>query len=90
MFGYLNQDFYVKIRTGFSSRDKRLFEINGVEIRESTVMTFWLYTGIRMLKLGKMHWQTGEMLMGPRGLRHSEFATFNRLVLTNTFGPQKS
>ena len=32
IFSYLMLDFYVKIRIGFSLRDKRLFEITEVEI----------------------------------------------------------
>ena len=39
-----------------------------------------------MLKLGRMHRQTGEKL---RGLRLLEFATLNNLVLTNTLGHYK-
>ena len=50
-----------------------------------------------MLKLGRMHRQTGGKVCGPycnvetneRGLSLLEFATFNNLVLTNTLGPHK-
>ena len=48
-----------------------------------------------MLKLGKMHRQTGERFVDPSamtneiGLRLLEFATFNNVVLTNTLGPHK-
>ena len=58
--------------------------------------TFWLYKGVAMLKLGRMHRQTGEKFVEfctvetkERGLRLLEFATFNNLVLTNTLGPHK-
>ena len=57
MFGYLNQDFYVKIRTGFSSRDKRLFEINGVEItRVDCIYTYF--------SLQVWGWSGGAMVLG--------------------------
>ena len=40
---YLLLDFHAKTRTRFSLRDKRLFEINEVEKRESTAVFFFLY-----------------------------------------------
>ena len=46
-----------------------------------------------MLKLGRMHRQTGERFVAcetnETGLSLLEFATFNNLVLTNTLGPHK-
>ena len=52
-----------------------------------------------MLKLGRMHRQTGERSVDPtamsrqmtneKGLRLLEFATFNSLLLTNTLNPHK-
>ena len=56
-----------------------------------------LYKGIGMLKLERMHRQTGGEVCGPycnietneRGLGLLEFATFNNLVLTNILGPHK-
>ena len=50
-----------------------------------------------MLKLGRMHRQTGERFVDPTAMlrqmrevsRRLEFATFNNLVLTNTLGPHK-
>ena len=56
-----------------------------------------LYKGIRMLELGRMHRQTGEIFVDstamPRQMREVsrllDFATLNNLVLTNTLGPHK-
>ena len=40
IFSYLMLDFYVKIRIGFSLRDKRLFEITEVEITRVDCTSF--------------------------------------------------
>ena len=46
IFCYLMLDFFVKTRIRFSLRDKRLFEISEVEIRESTVFQLhWVLLG---------------------------------------------
>ena len=52
----------------YDSEDDHFYQQLQETIDQTPKKTFWLYKGIGMLKLGRMHRQTGETLVDPTAL----------------------